>query len=179
MRPFALAATILGLCTLYAHGQTITTIDELGQTVVEVITVDPQLGVPETETLAPRQTLTTTSTTSTTTPDAGQVGPVGQPTTPGTGVTVYTYTTTDAAGNTQAIVDTFTPTFAPTATAGSVTAQPGTILDYSSWKASVGSNTVAVITNGAFTRWTLQPRWLAVGSALCAGFTGGAWLAFA
>ncbi|RDX44004.1 hypothetical protein OH76DRAFT_1409487 [Lentinus brumalis] len=175
MRPFAFVAAVLGLCALCVHAQQFTTIDELGQTVVEVTTLD-DLGLPTTQTLL---TLTSTATPTTTTPAAGQVGPVGQPATPGTGITEYTYTTTDAAGNTQAIVDTFTPSFAPTATAGTVTAQPGTILDYSSWKAAVGSNTVAVITSGAFTRWSLHPRWLAVASALCAGFTGGAWLALA
>ncbi|RPD54314.1 hypothetical protein L226DRAFT_280174 [Lentinus tigrinus ALCF2SS1-7] len=175
MRPFAFAAAVLALCALCANAQTVTTIDELGQTVVEVITVDPLQGLPTTETL---QTLTTTATTTTTTPDQGQVGPVGQPAIPGTGLTEYTYTTTDAAGNTQAIVDTFTPTFAPT-TGGTFTAPPGTILDYTSWKASVGSNTVAVITSSAFSRWSLHPRWLAVGTALCAAFTGGAWLALA
>ena len=86
--------------------------------------------------------------------------------------------TTPSPGDTQAIVDTFTPTFAPT-TGGTITASPGTILDYSSWRASVGTNTVGVITNRALTRWSLHPRWLAVGTALCAAFTGGAWLALA
>ena len=79
--------------------------------------------------------------------------------------------------NTEAVVDTFTPSFGPT-TGGSITATPGTILNLTSWRASVGSNTVAVV-SGGITRWTVDKRWVGIGVALCAGMTGGAWLALA
>ncbi len=81
-------------------------------------------------------------------------------------------------GNTIAVQATFTPTFGPT-TAAQNTAPPGTVLDYSSWKASIGTNTVAVVRNGASTRKPFHSSWLAVPAALCAGFTGGLWLALA
>ena len=145
-----------------------------------------------------RQTLTTTSTTpTTTTTQQGNQGPVSQPQTAAAGQTVYTYTTTNAngalnnrsfssfladiftsVGETEGVVATFTPSFGPTATGGSVTAAPGTILNYSSWRGSVGSNTVAVISAGT-ARWSVQPRWANIGVALCASLTGGAWLALA
>ena len=60
----------------------------------------------------------------------------------------------------------------------SITASPGTILNFSSWRASVGSNTVAVV-SGGITRWTVDKRWVGIGVTLCAGMTGGAWLALA
>ncbi|KAM5544622.1 hypothetical protein V8D89_001520 [Ganoderma adspersum] len=177
MGPFAYVVVVLALTALSVHSQTVTTINLAGQTVVEVITVDPNLGLPTTETL---QTLTATATTQTTatTQAQGNQGPVGQPQTAVAGQTIYTYTTTDANGETEAVVATFTPSFAPTATAGSITAAPGTILNYSSWRGSVGSNTVAV-SNAGIARWSVQPPWASVGVALCAGLTGGAWLALA
>ncbi|TBU41344.1 hypothetical protein BD309DRAFT_1082157 [Dichomitus squalens] len=176
MRPFAIVATVLAFCAVYVHTQTTTVIDDDGQTIVELITVDPDLGLPTTETL---ETLTAAATTTTTTPaQAAGPGPVGQPQTQqAAGPTIYTYTTTDAAGNTEAVVDTFTPSFGPT-TGGSITAAPGTIINYSSWRASVGSNTVAVVSAGT-SRWTVDKWWAGIGVALCAGITGGAWLALA
>ncbi|PIL32183.1 hypothetical protein GSI_05428 [Ganoderma sinense ZZ0214-1] len=184
MRLFVYVAAVLALSAVSVLSQTVTTVNPAGQTVVEVITVDPNLGLPTTQTL---QTLTTTATTQTTPPPPpttttttqaqGNQGPVGQPQTAAAGPTIYTYTTTDANGNTEAVVATFTPSFGPT-TGGSITAGPGTILNYSSWRSSVGSNTVAVVSAG-IARWSVQPRWMSIGVALCAGMTGGAWLALA
>ncbi|KAI0325097.1 hypothetical protein GY45DRAFT_1330810 [Cubamyces sp. BRFM 1775] len=175
MRPFAFVAALLTLCAGFVHAQEITTTDELGQTVVELITIDPNLGIPTTETL---QTLTTTTTPAAAVPDPQQ-GPVGQPqpTVGDAGPTVYTYTTTDASGETVAVVDTFTPTFALTSTW--VSAPAGTILDYSSWRKEVGTNTVAPPISGAVPRWSVQSGWLGITAGVCAGIAGGAWLALA
>ncbi|KAI0364310.1 hypothetical protein BV20DRAFT_974575 [Pilatotrama ljubarskyi] len=172
MRPFAFVAALLTLCAGSVRAQTITTTDELGQTVVEFITVDPLQAIPVTQTL---QTLTTT----TPAVPAGQQGPVGAPpaTTANAEPTIYTYTTTDAGGDTIQVVDTFTPTFTTTSTW--LSAPPGTILDYSSWRSMVGTNTVAPAISGASARWSLEPRWAAIATSLCAGMMGGAWLAFA
>lgn len=79
----------------------------LGQTVVEVITVDPQLGLPSTQILGtltgPAVVSSSTQpngvvTVSTATPDVQQ-GPVGQPAASTAGGLIdYTYTTTNADG---------------------------------------------------------------------------------
>lgn len=83
-----------------------------------------------------RQTLTSTTSTSA---DLGQ-GPVGQPAPTGAATpTVYTYTTTNANGQTVGVVDTFTPTFYQSQQ--SPTLLTGTILNYSSWLSMVGTNT--------------------------------------
>ncbi|KAI0833773.1 hypothetical protein BC628DRAFT_1345271 [Trametes gibbosa] len=169
MRPFAYVVSFLTLCVGSVSAQTTTVVDPLGQTVVEIITLDLQ-GLPTTQTL---QTLTTT----TTTPLDGQQGPVGQPapTVANAGPTIYTYTTTDAGGDTIAVVDTFTPTFVISTTWTG--APPGTIVPYNSWLSLVGTNTVAAEVNGAIARWALQHRWLGIAASLCAGVAGGAWLA--
>ncbi|KAJ7677346.1 hypothetical protein B0H17DRAFT_1079471, partial [Mycena rosella] len=98
------------LTTLLPTGvtTTLTVVDPAGETVVEVVTGD---GVGDTGT----QTITTLL--ATTAPVAPPVGPVGQPgDTPDAAgaVTPYTYTTTDAAGDTIA----------------------ATVLDYSAYTAS-------------------------------------------
>ncbi|KAH9933657.1 uncharacterized protein BXZ73DRAFT_101040 [Epithele typhae] len=166
---------VLALAAALVAGQTVTTIDAFGQTVVEVITVDPQLGLPTTQTL---QTLTTTTSTSTTTTE-GQAGPVGVPQTGQAGATqtVYTYTTTNANGNTVALLGTFTPTYATTSYTG--LPPPGTILDYSSWRESLGTNTVVRVSNGSLARAPISVSWAAITAALGAGVVGGAWLALA
>ncbi|KAI0353794.1 hypothetical protein OH77DRAFT_1552368 [Trametes cingulata] len=175
MRPFAFVAALLTLFAGSVRAQTITTTDDLGQTVVEFITVDPLQGLPVTQTL---YTLTTSTTPAADVP-AGQQGPVGAPpaTTANAGPTVYTYTTTDAGGATIQVVDTFTPTFMTTSTW--LSAPPGTILDYSSWRSMVGTNTVAPAISAASARWSLQPRWAVIATTLCAGMVGGMALAFA
>ncbi|KAI0759578.1 hypothetical protein BD413DRAFT_596287 [Trametes elegans] len=179
MRPSAFVAALCALCAVSVRAQTITTIDDLGQTVIEAITVDPLEGLPTTQTL---QTLTTVPTTTSTTTQApaGQQGPVGQPaaTTANAQATVYTYTTTNAAGETVDVEDTFTPTFSTTSTWAS--APPGTILDYSAWQSMVGTNTVAATDiSAASGRWSLQPRWMGVATSLCVGIAGGALLVLA
>ncbi|KAI0648830.1 hypothetical protein C8Q79DRAFT_947609 [Trametes meyenii] len=175
MRPFAFAAALLAFSLGSAWAQQVTTTDNLGQTVVELITVDPALGVPVTETL---QTLTTAATTTTTQPQ-GQQGPVGQPaaTSNNAGPTVYTYTTTDAAGDFTAIVDTFTPTFVTTSTW--VSAPAGTIIPYSSWINEVGTNTVAASISAAPAKWSFQTKWMGIATGVFAGVAGGAWLVLA
>ncbi|KZT65877.1 hypothetical protein DAEQUDRAFT_813961 [Daedalea quercina L-15889] len=147
MRPAFLQAAFAAVLALSAYGQTVTTTNELGLTVVEVITLDP-LGLATTETLstltgrttttAITTTPTTTSpatTSTTTTQNAGAVE--DSPTAIGVTQTVYTYTTTDAAGNTVAVEATFTPSFAPTTTP--TPTGSGTILDYSQWIASAST----------------------------------------
>lgn len=88
-------------------------------------------------------TAPTTSPTATATTTAGQVqGPVGQPAstplTPG-GPTPYTYTTTDANGNTVISTATFTPSFP--ATTPYTPSGTGTVLGYSQWLSMIGNNT--------------------------------------
>ncbi|KAI9056803.1 hypothetical protein FKP32DRAFT_1598694 [Trametes sanguinea] len=170
---FVAALFALSACSVFA--QTITTTDDLGETVIEVITIDPNLGLPTTEIL---QTLTTTTTPAAQDPDVQQ-GPVGQPqpTVDNGAATVYTYTTTDALGNPTAVVDTFTPTFLTTSTW--LSAPAGTILDYSSWRSEVGTNTVAPSISGARVRWKVESGWLGIVASLFAGVAGGAWLALA
>ncbi|KAI0077280.1 hypothetical protein K474DRAFT_1661888 [Panus rudis PR-1116 ss-1] len=169
---FAFAAPVWGQLA-----QTITTIDALGETIVEVVTTDV-LGLATTQTL---QTLTGTSTSSqttatTTTPDIQQ-GPVGMPptVTPVAGNTVYTYTTTDANGDTIAVADTFTPTFAATKTPAVTTT--GTILDYSEWLSMVGTNTPSLVaSNSAQPRWDVLHGILGTAMAALGGVAGGACL---
>ncbi|OSC98535.1 hypothetical protein PYCCODRAFT_1439236 [Trametes coccinea BRFM310] len=174
MRFFAFVVALLTLAAGSAHAQTVTTTDALGETVVEFITIDQNLGLPTTEIL---QTLTATTTT-TTAPD-GQQGPVGQPepTTDDGSPTVYTYTTTDALGDLTAVVDTFTPTFLTTSTW--LSAPAGTILDYTAWRSEVGTNTVAPSISAARVRWKVESGWLGIAASLLAGVAGGAWLALA
>ncbi|KAF8740942.1 hypothetical protein AX14_006420 [Amanita brunnescens Koide BX004] len=104
--------------TYLACAQTITTTDpNSGQTVVEVVTVDPIQGTPTTSTIstvAPLVTTATTTTTAalTTTTPGNPQGPVGQPapTTATAGApTPFTFTTII---NGQTIISTaiFTPT---------------------------------------------------------------------
>ena len=78
-------------------------------------------------------------------------------------------------GDTVALVATFTPSFAPTA-GGSITAGPGTILDYSSWRASIGTHTVGQLSSAS---WALSTRWAGIGATLFASVAGGALLALA
>jgi hypothetical protein len=93
-------------------------------------------------TAAAATTAPTTSATATVATTPVQQGPVGQPAstplTPG-GTTPYTYTTTDASGNTVIGSAIFTPTFpATTPYTPSVT---GTVLGYSQWLSIIGNNT--------------------------------------
>ena len=147
-------------------------------------------------------TPTTTSTTATqqivttpaTTPD--QVGPVGAPpTTTGDGPTVYTYTTTDANGGqtrslfthitniivpgaTIGVVDTFTPVYAPSTPFTAATT--GTIWDYSSYVAAVGTNTAASdLVSGSLTNMKMSGTAAGLSAGFVVGMLTGAWVAFA
>lgn len=121
--------------------------------------------------------VTTTATTAvaTTTPDQGPVGqpaPTGGPQSP----TVYTYTTTDAAGLTTGIIDTFTPSFYQSQQSPSLSS--GTILDYSSWIGMVGTNTATSQSSqvsGARVHWASGGLYGVVVAAL-SSVLGGAWL---
>ncbi|KII93919.1 hypothetical protein PLICRDRAFT_171621 [Plicaturopsis crispa FD-325 SS-3] len=165
----------------YVSAQTLTVTDpNSGATIVEVVTVDPVAGVATTETIS---TLISTSTPTTTTAATEQpvvnAGPVGQPAaTTGTGVTIYTYTTTDANGVTTAVVDTFTPTYPPT-----VAVTPtgtGTVLPYSQWLSMVGTNTVAAnAVSAGERRWRVERSAVGVSIGVLVGIGSGAWLALA
>ncbi|PAV16427.1 hypothetical protein PNOK_0804700 [Pyrrhoderma noxium] len=96
------------------RAQTQTVTNALGQTVVEVISTNLVQGVITTQiiqTIEADEDETTTSTSTSTT--STQQNPIqGQPVTAtGTGLTTFEYTTTDAAGNTEVLEGTFTPTF--------------------------------------------------------------------
>lgn len=73
-------------------------------------------------------------------------------------------------GATIAVVDTFTPTvplstpFTPTST--------GTILDYSSWLQSVGTNTVGAVNFSGSSRLSIHTQDIGAAVALVAGLLG-------
>ncbi|KAH9838798.1 uncharacterized protein C8Q71DRAFT_856718 [Rhodofomes roseus] len=154
MRSALLTAAFATVFALAAHGQTITTTNALGLTVVEAVTLNP-LGIPTTEVLSTltgdtdpatdtaTDTATTTSHTATarttasttTTQNPGAVE--DSPTEAGASQTVYYYSTTNAAGATIVQEATFTPTFAPTTTL--TPTATGTILQYSEWHTSAGT----------------------------------------
>ncbi|KAG1726263.1 uncharacterized protein EDB91DRAFT_1254405 [Suillus paluster] len=170
--------TAIALCASWAYAQTETITNAAGNTVVEVVTLNPA-GLPTTQilqtiigtaltTALTTNTLSTTSTTSTTTTNPilqtiattsttkGQQGPVEQPASttvlvPG-GPTPYTYTTTNAAGSTVAVLATFTPT--GPATVLPATTTTGVIVNYSSYIASVGTS--AAPTSGASRQFLLS-----------------------
>ncbi|KAG6908456.1 hypothetical protein DXG01_004539 [Tephrocybe rancida] len=133
---FVAVLSIIG----FVQAQTLTTVDDAGNTVVEVLTTD-LLGGPLTSTI---ETLAPSTTSPAIAPvQQGQQGPVGQPQatvfTPG-GTTPYTYITV-IGGITNTVADVFTPT-------RPITQQPsigasGTILEYSSWLAEFGPTTSA------------------------------------
>jgi len=121
-----------------------------------------------TTTAGPLQTIATTATTQ-------NQGPVEQPGStvlvPG-GPTPYTYTTTNAAGSTVAVLATFTPTGPATVLPTPTTT--GTILNYSSYVASVGTGAAA--TSGATRRaFSLSSGWYGLVASTMLGIGGGAW----
>ncbi|KAG2364547.1 hypothetical protein BDR07DRAFT_1354819 [Suillus spraguei] len=182
MKSAILAA--IALCVSWAHAQTVTTTNIAGATVVEDVTVNLN-GIATTQIL---ETITTSilSTTTTTTPGGTQTvatttsttqnqGPVEQPGStalvPG-GPTPYTYTTTNAAGSTIAVVATFTPTGPATVLPTPMTT--GTILNYSSYIASVGTSAAA--TSGATRRsFSLSGGWYGLVASTMLGIGGGVW----
>ncbi|CAA7268167.1 unnamed protein product [Cyclocybe aegerita] len=155
---FPLLLPLIASFFLLAHAQTtVTTTNDAGLSVVQVILTNPA-GSPTatqvlqtltsttdttTETTTDTTTETTPTPTTTTTDDIGH-GPVGAPVsrtgTPGA-PTPYTYTTV-VNGVTTAIAAIFTPT-TPATVSVSIPAS-GTILDYTEWLSMVGINPTAV-----------------------------------
>ncbi|KAJ3476138.1 hypothetical protein NLI96_g11370 [Meripilus lineatus] len=168
------------LSVISVRSQTITTTNAQGATIVQVISTDPVALTPVTSIV---QTLaaTPTSPPSVVTASIGgpdvQQGPVGQPapTLQQAPSTVYTYTTTDANGNTVAIVDTYTPSFPSSRPPVRITS--GSILPYSEWLSLVGTNTVLPAHSAAMVRWSLENNLLLMSLGVLTGMLGGAWLA--
>ncbi|KAG6334113.1 hypothetical protein ID866_4975 [Astraeus odoratus] len=158
MRSFQLAFILLWVT--WASAQLETVLDLAGDTVVELLTTNVAglevtsvlttlLASSTTNPLANPITQTSTTTTSTPVGGGGVVEQTqSEPLTPG-GPTPYTYTTTNAAGETIAVVATFTPTGPQTILPTPTTT--GTVLDYSSWLGMIGTNTVAA--NAAGQAW--------------------------
>ena len=124
------------------------------------------------------QTSTTTTRAATLAPDPGEQGPVGQPaaTTDDGGATPFTYTTTDAEGNTIQVVATFTPTFP--ATTPFTPSHTGTILAYTDWLKVAGTQTRAFSGSGATVNAALSigQRAGAMAMTIAAGVLSGALL---
>jgi len=121
--------------------QTLTIPDPAGTTnsVVEVVSIDPDTGEPVTSIIS--TIIPTAVTTTPPVPDPGQQGPVAAPpdtaTLTGPPQIVYTYTTQDAVGDRQVITTTFSPTYAtpnPTTPLSS-----GTIWGFSEYTSRYGS----------------------------------------
>ncbi|KLO15254.1 hypothetical protein SCHPADRAFT_902536 [Schizopora paradoxa] len=167
----------LACVAAFARAQTISTTDQFGQTVVEVITVNPLAGATTTSIVstipAASKSSTATSTAPATIPNVQQ-GPVGVPgpTLPNQ-PTVYRYTTTDAAGDTLVLTDTFTVSFPPASTPSQTLT--GSIIPFSVWQSLVGTNTVPV-SNAALEKWRIPSTSLYIGGMLAAGLIGGAWV---
>ncbi|KAG1821559.1 uncharacterized protein BJ212DRAFT_1545914 [Suillus subaureus] len=190
----SIVLAVIALCASWAHAQTLTVTNIAGATVVEVVTVNPNNGLATTQTLwvksqtvtgvttnplstntlstatttGPLQTIATTTTTQ-------NQGPVEQPGStvlvPG-GPTPYTYTTTNAAGSTVAVIATFTPTGPATVLPTPTTT--GTIINYSSYLASAGTS--AVGTSGATRQaFSLSSGWYGLVASTMLGIGGGAW----
>ncbi|KIK79901.1 hypothetical protein PAXRUDRAFT_833870 [Paxillus rubicundulus Ve08.2h10] len=116
---------------------------------------------------------TTVPVATSTTP--AQVGPVGQPATqpPAGGPTPYTYTTTDANGETVAVEGIFTPTGPPTVLPPATTT--GTILNYSQWQSMVGTHTQPANAASRMPTPITTSLYYLVATTF-AGLAGGAWL---
>jgi len=153
--------------TIATLAETITTTDAAGDTLIEYITGNG-LGVTVTTTL---QTILAAAAGG---GGAGGQGPVGAPgATGGAGLpTPFTYTTTDANGDTRAVVATFTPSFAGTVIP-SETFQ-ATVLDYTAYTASYATaQQAAANSNGALR----NGGWWGLGlSGLISAAAGGAFL---
>ncbi|KAJ6499087.1 hypothetical protein C8R45DRAFT_981062 [Mycena sanguinolenta] len=141
--------------------ETVTTVDPAGDTVVEFLTGDGQ-GDTVTQIL---QTLAAAN--------PGGQGPVGQPGPTGAAglPTPFTYTTTNANGETRQVVATFTPSFAATVVP-SLTFQ-ATVLDYSAYTASYGSGQQAAAQNNSALR---NGGWWGLGLSGLISVVGGAYL---
>ncbi|GBE88437.1 hypothetical protein BKA93DRAFT_768546 [Sparassis latifolia] len=205
MRASFLPVAFLFLSALSVNAQTFTTTNPLGFTVVEVLTLDPlglptteilstvssssaltsstpsssssSLSSSSSSSTPSSTTVATPTATATTTPGAVQQGPIEQsPTNEGpAGPTQYTYTTTNAAGETIAVPAVFTPTFSPTTLPNPTTS--GSVLQYSAWLSMIGTHTVPA--NSAMTRWSLERTWYGVAAGTLVGVVGGALLVLA
>ena len=175
---------VLALCSSFSYAQRVTTTDAYGDTIVESLSTDA-VGDTLTQVLSTiasttARTITTTRTTTTqgsTTTITAAPGP-GQVETPGQGgdaglPTPFTYTTTDANGNYVQRVGTFVPTGPATVLPNPTTT--GVILQYSSWLAMVGTNTLPA-TGGAPPTWNPSRGWYGAGLSVVAAFAGGAWI---
>ncbi|KIJ66803.1 hypothetical protein HYDPIDRAFT_85163 [Hydnomerulius pinastri MD-312] len=193
MRSLHLAAILLW--ATWVNAQTETVVNAAGATVVEVLT-DNAAGVPVTQILQtivgstsslsnPLNPLTSSTPLTSSNPllasptaatTSVPVGPVGQPApTPveAGGPTPYTYTTTNADGETVALEGIFTPTGPATVLPNPTTT--GTVLNYSSWKAMVGTNTVPA--NAASHISTpISTGWYCLVATTLTGLVGGAWV---
>ncbi|KAI9510733.1 hypothetical protein F5148DRAFT_1281607 [Russula earlei] len=133
--------TIVEQITTNAFGQSLTqvlqTLGPGGAATTSTALTSPTISLASVTTQPTSRTAATAATTT-----QGQQGPVGQPgttpTTPG-GPTPFTYTTTDASGNTLVTTGVFTPAF-PATTPYTPTFS-GTVLPYSVWLSMVGGNT--------------------------------------
>ncbi|KAF8838597.1 hypothetical protein BDN67DRAFT_1004199 [Paxillus ammoniavirescens] len=188
----SLFLVVLSLLTALTNAQTETVIAN-GATVVEVVT-ENALGNPTTlivqtiisssnplnsltssTPLTPSNPLLQTTVPIATSTTPVQVGPVGQPATqpPAGGPTPYTYTTTNANGETVAVEGIFTPTGPPTVLPPVTTT--GTILNYSQWQSIVGTHTQPA--NAASRVSTpITTGWYHLVATTFAGLAGGAWL---
>ncbi|KAF9000739.1 hypothetical protein BDQ17DRAFT_1543139 [Cyathus striatus] len=159
MHRLVLLSFLFLFSVVYAQ-TTITAVDAQGETVIGVVTVDPNAGVTMT-TIISTVAATTSSATTTTTP-IDQQGPVGQPA-PTTGTpgapTPYVYTTL-VNGVLTEVTDTFTPTdISTTPVQPTVT---GTILDYNSWLSIYGQQTGGATSGARPTISSLPWTWAAV-----------------
>ncbi|KIK28905.1 hypothetical protein PISMIDRAFT_90197 [Pisolithus microcarpus 441] len=169
-------------------GVVLLNVNSAGGTVVEVVTTNA-LGIAATSilsTLAPStsntllnpltKTTASTATTATTAAGAGGGGVVEQPAsvaaTPG-GPTPYTYTTTNALGQTVALEGIFTPTGPATVLPTPTTT--GSILNYSSWLAMVGTNTV-VANAASGTSLSIATGWYCLVVMVMTGLASGTWI---
>ncbi|GLB33277.1 hypothetical protein LshimejAT787_0101610 [Lyophyllum shimeji] len=196
---------LVALLAVTADAQTATVVDGNGNTVVQVVTTDPQ-GLPTTSvvsTLPPAggapattpatstptpptqatQPATTAATTTTTpvqpanTQPPGQQGPVGQPeATSFKAGGVTPYTyTTIIDGVTSVLVDNFTPT--NPATQRPTVGASGTILDYSSWLAQYGPPSTSSAANTGYVPPSPAAGWWGVLTSGTIAFLGGLGLA--
>ncbi|KAI6129911.1 hypothetical protein EV401DRAFT_1927255 [Pisolithus croceorrhizus] len=158
------------LWVAWSSAQIVTVPNAAGATVVEVLTTNSRgvaatsilstLAASVTNSLATQLTQTTVALSTSATQAAGGGGVVAV--TPG-GPTPYTYTTTNALGETGPA--TVLPT--PTTT--------GTILNYSSWLALVGTNTVAANAASRISQ-SIATGWYCFAVMAIVGLASGAWI---
>jgi len=121
-------------------------------------------------------TLLTQTTATTTSSTTKQQGPVGQPApttvlTPG-GPTPYTYTTTNAAGQTVTELGIFTPTTPATVIPTPTTT--GSVMNFSSYQAIYGTVSAAAASGGRRV-FSLSSGWYGLAASTALGLGCGAW----